>query len=261
MGGLPEIEVSASPRNLFLIWLSTCCERSGSSDALGGVGITLRRDLRDRTAPVERADGDFQHPVRPLLWGPANSYLPGLSVLRPPPPVAADSRSLTPAPMLRVRIASLPLGLHEETLRPTAADLDLDPEMFSEIEVDLRLDVGEQRVLARFTASATAHLECDRTLAPFDQHIEGKHAVLFTTEAASEDDEGVVPFPADATDIDLTDPVRDTLVLAVPTRRVSPEAEAAEIPTAFGAPGDDEPADDRWAALQALRDDNSDSTD
>ena len=162
--------------------------------------------------------------------------------------------------MLRVRIASLPLGLHEETLRPTAEDLNVDPAMFSDIDVDLRLDVGEQRVLARFVASATAHLECDRTLAPFEQEIEGEHAVLFTAEAG-EDDEDVLPFPADATDIDLTDPVRDTLLLAVPTRRVSPEAEAAEIPTAFGGPAEDEPADDRWAALQALRDDTSDSTD
>ncbi|MEM1115059.1 MAG: DUF177 domain-containing protein [Bacteroidota bacterium] len=163
--------------------------------------------------------------------------------------------------MLRVRIASLPLGLHEEALRPTAADLGLDPEMFSDVAVDLRLDVGEQRVLAQYTARATAHLECDRTLAPFDQEIEGEHAVLFTADAASEDDEGVVPFPADATEIDLTDPVRDTLLLALPTRRVSPEAEAAEIPTAFGGPAEGEPADDRWAALEALRSAPPDSTD
>lgn len=162
--------------------------------------------------------------------------------------------------MLRVRIASLPLGLHEEILRPTAADLDLDPETFSDPEVDLRLDVGERRVLAQFTASATARLECDRTLVMFDQRVEGDHAVLFTAEAEP-DDEGVLPLPADATEIDLTAPVRDTLLLALPVRRVSPEAEAAEIPTAFGGPAEGEPADDRWGALQALRGDTPDSTD
>lgn len=163
--------------------------------------------------------------------------------------------------MLRVRIASLPHGLHEETLRPSAADLDLDPEVFSDLEVELRLDLGEQRVLAQFVASATARLECDRTLAMFDQRVEGDHAVLFTSDAASEDDEGVLPLPADATEIDLTAPVRDTLLLALPVRRVSPEAEAAEIPTAFGGPADGEPTDDRWAALQALRGAPPDSTD
>ena len=35
---------------------------------------------------------------------------------------------------------------------------------------------------------------------------------------------------------------------------MSPAAEAAEIPTEFGGPSEHEPADDRWAALQALRD-------
>lgn len=163
--------------------------------------------------------------------------------------------------MLRVHIASLPLGLHEEALRPSAGDLGLDPGVFSDVEVDLRLDVAERRVLAMYAARATARLECDRTLAMYDQPIEGAHTVLFTAEATSDDDEDVLPLAEGAAEIDLTEPVRDTLLLAVPLRRVSPEAEDAEIPTTFGGPGEGEPADDRWAALQALRDDPPDPSD
>lgn len=162
--------------------------------------------------------------------------------------------------MFRVRIAPLPDGLHQETYRPAADDLGLDPATFSDVEVDLTLDVAERRVLAAYTARATARLECDRTLAMFDQPVEGSHAVLFTADAPPEaadpdgDDEDVQPLGDDATDIDLTASVHDTIVLALPLRRVSPEARDAEIPTAFGGPSEDEPADDRWAALQALRD-------
>lgn len=155
--------------------------------------------------------------------------------------------------MLRVRIAPLSDGLHTETLHPTADDLGVDPEVFSGITVDVRLDVGHDRVLAAYTVEATARLECDRTLDLFDQPVEGSHAVLFTT-TADEGDDDVRPLPEDATHVDLADSVRDTLVLAVPLRRVSPAAEAAEIPTAFGGPSEDEPTDDRWAALSSLRD-------
>ena len=160
--------------------------------------------------------------------------------------------------MLRVRIASLPDGLHHETLRPSADDLGLDPDVFSDVEVDLRLDVAERRVLAAFTARATARLACDRTLDLYDQPVEGTHAVLFSADAPpaddDSDDDDVQPLADDAQDLDLTAPVYDTLLLALPLRRVSPAAQTAEIPTEFGGPSDGEPADDRWAALQALRD-------
>ena len=165
--------------------------------------------------------------------------------------------------MFRVRIASLPVGLHQETLRPSAEDLSLDPDVFSDIEVRLRLDVAERRVLAAYTAAATARLECDRTLVMYDQPVEGSHTVLFTADAPAGDDDEVLPLADDAVDVDLTELVRDTLLLALPLRRVSPEAEAADIPTAFGGPSEDEPADDRWAALEALRsdDDSPESSD
>jgi len=158
--------------------------------------------------------------------------------------------------VFRVRITPLSDGLHQEAFQPTADDLGLDPEVFSGIEVDLTLTVAERRVVAVYTARATARLECDRTLAMYDEPIAGSHSVLFTADApppGDEPDDDVLPLSDDATEIDLTASVHDTLFLALPLRRVSPAARAADIPTAFGGPADDEPADDRWAALQALR--------
>ena len=159
--------------------------------------------------------------------------------------------------MFRVPIAHLSDGLHQETLTPSPDDLGLDPDVFSGITVDLRLDVADRRILAAFTTTATARLECDRTLDMFDQPVEGEHAVLFSADPPP-DDEEVFALPHDAQELDLTAPVHDTLVLALPLRRVSPAALAAEIPTAFGGPSEDEPADDRWAALKALRDSDTD---
>ena len=156
--------------------------------------------------------------------------------------------------MFRVPITSIPDGLHQESLQPSADDLGLDPETFSDVDVDLRLDIAGRRVLALFDVRATARLECDRTLEMYDQPLEGSHAVLFVPpEAAPDDTDDEVQILADAdTHLDLTEPVRDTVLLAVPLRRVSPAGEALELNTTFGADAA-EAGDDPWAALRALR--------
>lgn len=160
--------------------------------------------------------------------------------------------------MLRVDLTALDDGLHEMELTPSPADLGLDPEVFSDIAVALQLDVAERRVRAAFATRAVATLECDRTLAEYQEQVEGAHEVLFTDRPIGEEDEDVYPLPDHPPEVDLTEPVRDTLLLALPLRRVAPDAEEAEIPTRFGGPGEGEPADDRWAALRQLRGELSD---
>ena len=164
--------------------------------------------------------------------------------------------------MLRVRIAPLSDGLHTETITPTAADLDLDPALFSDITVDVSLVVSVRQIAASFSVAATAHLVCDRTDEPYEQTVRGEHAVVIVgpeAALAAADDEDIVVTPDDASTADLTAPVRDTLVLALPTRRVSPAAEALDLPTVFGAPSAGAPGDDRWAALGALRNSSDDA--
>lgn len=161
--------------------------------------------------------------------------------------------------MLRVAIAALANGLHDETLRPTAEALDLDPQVFDDIVVETHLDVADRRILVTYEARATATLECDRTLVEYPQPVEGTDTVLFVSPDQLPDDadeENIQPLPDDATELDLTEPVRDTLMLALPLRRVAPEAEDAEIPTTFGAEREDDGTviDDRWEALRRLRD-------
>ncbi|PSQ83474.1 MAG: hypothetical protein BRD44_04330, partial [Bacteroidetes bacterium QS_7_67_15] len=62
-------------------------------------------------------------------------------------------------------------------------------------------------------------------------------------------------------EIEITDLVRDTLLLAVPQRQVAPGAEEEELQTAYGAPDEEEEADEeknaidpRWEKLRALKD-------
>jgi uncharacterized protein len=160
--------------------------------------------------------------------------------------------------MLTVDIHALPDGVHELTLETTAQDVEVDPQTFDDIVVDLRLDVAGRRVVAQINVRATATLQCDRTLVDFQQAVAGSHVVLFAPpeqlpEGPSDD---AMPLPDEATSIDLSGAVRDTLLLSLPTRRIAPGAEDIELPTAFGAQTDEAgtPIDPRWDALRRLRD-------
>lgn len=160
--------------------------------------------------------------------------------------------------MLSVNIAVLKAGTHELTLNPSAADIEVSPDVFREVQVDLKLDRRPDRVFVTFEASATARLQCDRTLVDFDQRVSGRHEVLFAPPemAETKDDDDVRPLLPDDEEIDITDVVRDTLLLAIPQRKVAPGAEEIDIPTRFGvAEEETERIDPRWAALRALRDD------
>ncbi len=158
--------------------------------------------------------------------------------------------------MLEVRLASLKPGLHSLAFHPTAEEVGLDPTEFRDVEVHVRLDYNPEQVYATVSASALATLVCDRTLVEFEQPVEGRYAVLYTSAEVDDAADDVRPLPTDEQVLDLSEAVRDTLLLALPARRVAPGAEDAPIQTQYGALlGDDgEPIDPRWEALRKFKD-------
>jgi uncharacterized protein len=157
--------------------------------------------------------------------------------------------------MVAINIATLKEGAHDFVLEPEAVDLDLDPERFEDIRVDARLDYFDGRIVVNLRAAATATLECDRTLQLFKQRLGGKYTMLFEPagEPTSDDAEFQDVRSLDPWDreIDITDAVRDTLVLSIPARCVAPGAEDLEIRTQFGEAENE--IDPRWEALAKLR--------
>lgn len=166
--------------------------------------------------------------------------------------------------MFTIDVGVLEPGVHTLSYSPSAEALGLDPEEFRDVQLDARLDVSERRVLVFLTARATAKLECDRTLRLFDQEIEGTYDLLYAPVEFVHDNDAYDEVrgldPAEH-ELDVTDVVRDTILLAVPARCVAPGAEEEEIQTTFGLPEGDkeEPKiDPRWEALKALKSDDAD---
>ncbi|WP_072714890.1 YceD family protein [Rhodothermus profundi] len=160
--------------------------------------------------------------------------------------------------MVRIELAALREGFQRLELTPSAEALDLDPQVFEDIRVELQLTYEDGRLLVQLWAGATATLECDRTLELFKQSIEGAYSLFYAPPGATvrrDDVEEFRELRASDRFVDLTDVVRDTLLLAIPMRKVKPGAESIPIPTQFGAPAapEDAPVDPRWEALRKLR--------
>ena len=164
--------------------------------------------------------------------------------------------------MLTIDITSLSTGIHHLEVAPSAEQANLDPSTFEDIEVDVVLQYHRDRILVKLHATAVAALTCDRTLQPYEQEIEGAYNVLFGPPSMvgqeGEEFEEVRPLDPSDREIDLTDVVRDTLLLAIPQRRIAPDAEDEPITREFGATEDGsddaEPVDPRWEDLKELRD-------
>ena len=156
--------------------------------------------------------------------------------------------------MLHVRITALSPGFYPFSFTPSAEEVGLDPNAFRDLRVEGHLDVAETQIVGHLHARAVARLTCDRTLVDFEQPIEGRHLVVYTTDPVLADgsSDEVQLIAHGAPFLDLADAARDTLVLAVPARALAPGAEDVEIPTQFGV----EDVDPRWAALLRLRGDD-----
>ena len=157
-------------------------------------------------------------------------------------------------------VLDAPDDASDDESRSVTEDVDFGP-----VHVDAVLNYEPGEILVTLQAQTTATLTCDRTLQRFDQPLEGSYAVLFTDPGRSAPEEGDQhderrELPPGARHLDLTDVLRDTLLLAIPQRKVAPGAEDEEIETVFGAPeappDGDGPVDPRFEKLRELR--NSD---
>jgi uncharacterized metal-binding protein YceD (DUF177 family) len=167
--------------------------------------------------------------------------------------------------MVQLDIGEFKSGARSVSHDLVASDIALDSRDFERIHVAMEMDREGDRLQVKLEVSATAHLICDRTSEPFDLDVQGSHTVLFlphdrvgqVAEVSTADPSvEILGFEPSDPVLDVTTPVRDTLFLSIPTRRLAPGASTAEIPLSFGSPGETD-IDPRWEGLRVLRDQSS----
>ena len=149
---------------------------------------------------------------------------------------------------LHLHTASLERGpLHMEgTLRGSILDLGDDPTVRNVGDIFYELDAERKStdILIRGTVHAVLELECSRSGRFFSTEV--KESAFVRDYSISECPTGV---------IDLTEDVREALLLAIPNYPVSPEAQdASYTPPGVKTESDDEPGSEGspWSALNNL---------
>lgn len=142
--------------------------------------------------------------------------------------------------------------------KPGPEELGLDPADFTDVEVNVHVAAEDAAcVVILLDASAEARLVCDRTLEAFSARVSGTCRILARYSSGGEAvppyDEMIVLEPSQRL-VDVTRVARDTLVLAIPVRKVAPHAEDIDLQCVFGAP---EPKSaPYWGPLRQLKTDS-----
>lgn len=169
--------------------------------------------------------------------------------------------------MIAVHIQGMHDGVHPITIE-TAVDsvTGLPAEFVGTVVVDGEISKLGRRFHIDASLECTARLVCDRSLEEFDERICVDIAldVMIDTERANRGDmldDDVLAIREDDKVIDISDVVRQELVVHLPMRRVAPAYRDKDLADVFpnlsnrdaDAPQQSDTIDERWEVLRFLR--------
>jgi len=171
--------------------------------------------------------------------------------------------------MLEFKIVDIPEEHSSRVLSLNKDDLDLENYEFRGGEIDLEFYRTLHFIRVSFTINTEVELVCDRSLEPFLYPVEEDFEVLFKVDVQeeTEDEDGAIRrFNFTSNTINIEDEVRDTILLSLPIKKLHPKYfDEDGKPTEFGIrrfgeddaeQEDDQLADQRWAELKKLKNDN-----
>ena len=166
---------------------------------------------------------------------------------------------------MKIQVGGLSEGVHSYSFRSTPADVGLPPEFKSDVEVQATLEKSSGQLLLRAGVSTSAEVACDRCVKLIQQPLQSKYQMYYFWEAPEEDrydpSEVQVLTPGQNV-LDLTDDVRQTVVLSLPLKHVCRE-DCKGICPMCGKNLNDGPCtctetreDGRWDKLKELQNNN-----
>ena len=159
--------------------------------------------------------------------------------------------------MIEFKVSDIPLGESEETLSLKKGELDLGSYEFAGGELDLRFDREEDTIRIFFTIKTELTLICDRSLEPFPFDVDEDYEVIYRLDGEEYSDDvevTVKPLASHDNVIQIDQEVRDTILLAIPAKKLHPRyLDENGEPTDFQATYGEETIDPRWEPLKSLK--------
>lgn len=162
---------------------------------------------------------------------------------------------------ITIQTAGLKDGVYEFSFDQMASEVQL-PENFTErVKVAVRVEKLRQRYILAVEAESSGHYPCDRCLEDILVPVKVLFELLCTTDMNEirqiGEEEEVKPLDPNDNQIDLTEEVRQYLLLNVPLRKICGEAaDGAPLCGNFTLPAGPEREageDPRWEGLKKIR--------
>lgn len=130
-----------------------------------------------------------------------------------------------------IPFVGLKLGKHEFSFQVEDTffeQLDYSPISSGKLEVELVLEKKETMFIANFTTEGIVTTTCDRCDTPLELPINGELEIIYKFGDEDSGDENlIVLFPEDY-EIDVTDPIYQMIILALPPRKLHAVGECDE---------------------------------
>jgi DUF177 domain-containing protein len=162
---------------------------------------------------------------------------------------------------LKIRISQLSNGLHEYHLKGNSAEIGLDSNFAPVVEVDAILDKTARQLYLRADVRTSGIFQCDRCLEEFSQPLASKYNMFYVfdeTDSSRLPADEVQIIGVDTPSIDLSEDVRQVVVLSVPLKLLCKE-ECKGLCPRCGANRNTQPCDHReatessqWRGLEGL---------
>lgn len=162
---------------------------------------------------------------------------------------------------LRIRISQLSNGVHKYHLTGNPSQVGLDDRFTRPVNVDAELDKTPGQVYLNVRLATSGKFQCDRCIAEFERELTASYSALYVYETpaqqgAQADDVRVIT--PDTAHLDLTEDVREMILLAVPLKLLCKEECRGLCPTCgtdwntASCSCKDSAIDSRWQGLEGL---------
>jgi uncharacterized protein len=127
---------------------------------------------------------------------------------------------------VKINISNLSQGTHEYKLSKSAAELELHEHFNGDVTSQVTLEKSARQILLRAGLRSSASFQCDRCLEDFTKEISPSLQIVYVwdgEERSAEREEDIRILRADTNIIDISDAVRDTLLVAIPLKLLCKE--------------------------------------
>lgn len=163
--------------------------------------------------------------------------------------------------MLVFKINEIPKGKSVEHLSVPDQILDLSGIPYRGLRLDITFERREMAIIMTFNFETEVQLVCDRSLDEYWHSLSGTYAILYKEGAEEESDDAqmsVRRLDISGNIINIEQEVRDTILLAIPLRKIHPRYfdENGDLIELEIQEDETQEADPRWDALKKLKETN-----